>query len=119
MNVVYHGSSNGNIKELEARVSTHQKECIYATDNLAIAMMFMSRGLGDLDTAKYYENGIPVLIERRKGILEKLYNKDGYIYELPAETFNHYDFLWQPEVISFEKSIKPLKVNYYENILDA
>lgn len=117
--IVYHGSSNGNIQQLEARVSTHQKECIYATDNKAVAMMFMGRGNGDLDTVKYYEDGIPVLVERRPNVFNKLYNKAGYIYELPSESFKHYDYLWLPEVISFEKTIKPIKVEYHENILNS
>ena len=117
--IVYHGSPNGNIKSLKANVSTHRKECIYATDNKAVAMMFMARDNGDLDTVKLIDNGIPVLVERRPGILERLYSRSGYIYELSGETFSHYDYLWKPEVISFEKEIFPLNVEYHENILSS
>lgn len=115
-NIVYHGSPYGDIKVITAHKSTHQKQCIYATSNKVVAMLFMARGNGDLDTCLMYENGLPILVERRNGVLEKLYNKSGYIYELPGDTFNHYDFLWKPEVISFEKEIIPLKKEYHENI---
>lgn len=117
--VVYHGSTKGNIEILRANVSTHQKECIYATDNKVIAMLFMGRGMRDLDTVKGYDDGLPVLVERRQGVLERLYNKSGYIYELDGTTFNHYDYLWEPEVISFEKAIIPIKKIYYDNVLEA
>lgn len=117
--IVYHGSHNGNIEIIKAHVSTHQKKCIYATDNKVIAMLFMNKGMGDLDTIKSYDNGLPILIERRQGVLEKLYDTSGYIYELDGSSFKHYDYLWKPEVISFESGIKPIKKTYYDNILKA
>ena len=115
--IVYHGSSRGDIDFLTPHISTHRKNCIYATENKVIAMLFMGRDMGDLDTVKDYRNGMPILIERRKGILEKSYNNSGYIYELDGSTFMHYDYLWKPEVISFENSIQPIKKVYYDNIL--
>lgn len=115
--IVYHGSPNGNIEIIKAQLGTHQKKCIYATDNKIIAMLFMNRGMGDLDTIKEYDNGLPILIERRQGVLEKIYNTSGYIYELDGSSFKHYDYLWEPEVISFESAIKPIKKTYYDNIL--
>lgn len=115
--IVYHGSPNGNIEIIKAQLGTHQKKCIYATDNKIIAMLFMNRGMGDLDTIKEYDDGLPILIERRQGVLEKIYNTSGYIYELDGNSFNHYDYLWEPEVISFESAIKPIKKTYYDNIL--
>lgn len=117
--IVYHGSSNGNIESLKAHESTHQKKCIYATDNKALALLFMSHGNRDLDTRKGIVDGKIELVERREGVLENLYNKDGYLYELDGTTFNHYDYLWAPEVISFESEIKPLNITYCPNILDA
>lgn len=117
--IVYHGSSNGNIEVLRAHKSTHQKECIYATDNKVVALLFMEKGNGDLDTRISNVNGKPELVERRSGVLERLYNREGYLYELDGTTFKHYDYLWSLEVISFEKEIKPLKKIYYPNVLDA
>ena len=118
-NIVYHGSDNGNLEFIRANISTHQKKCIYASENIVVAMLFMGRGMGDLDTVKLYDNGIPILVERREGLLEKIYNKPGYIYELDSTTFSHYDYLWEPEVISFDGELKPIKKVYYDNILDA
>lgn len=118
-NIVYHGSDNGNLEFIRANISTHQKKCIYASENKVVAMLFMGKGMGDLDTVKLYNNEIPILVERREGLLEKIYNKPGYIYELYATTFNHYEYLWEPEVISFEKALKPIKKVYYDNILNA
>ncbi len=116
---VYHGSPDGNIKILTAHKSTHQKKCIYATDNKVVALLFMGKGNGDLDTRISNVNGKPELVERRSGILKSLYNKEGYLYKLDGTTFNHYDYLWSLEVISFEPEIKPISKIYYPNILDA
>ncbi len=117
--IVYHGSPHGNIELITAHKSTHQKNCIYASSNKVVALLFMGKGNGDLDTRIGSENGKPELVERRPGVLEKLYNKEGYLYELDGTTFNHYDYLWSQEVISFESEIKPLNKIYYPNILDA
>ena len=117
-NIVYHGSPNGNIKELKANKSTHKIECIYATDNIAIAKLFMGRGRGDLDFVIGTDDDIPYIVERREGVLKETYNKEGYLYEMDGTTFEHYDFLWSPEVISKEKSIKINNCIYYPNILE-
>lgn len=117
--IVYHGSPNGKIEILKSHKSTHQKDCIYATDNKVVAFLFMGKGMGDLDTRISVVNGRLELVERRLGVLDNLYNKDGYLYELDGTTFEHYDYLWSLEVISFEKEIKPLKKIYYPNILNA
>lgn len=117
--IVYHGSPNGNIKLLKANKSTHQKNCIYATDSKVVAFLFMGKGNGDLDIRLSSVDGKPELVERRPGVLEQLYNKEGYLYELDGLTFNHYDYLWSLEVISFENEIKPRNKTYYQNILNA
>ena len=117
--IVYHGSPRGDIEVLKSHKSTHQKDCIYATDNKAVALLYMGRGRGDLDTRLRSIDKKPEVVERRAGVFDNLYNKEGYLYELDGSTFNHYDYLWSLEVISFEKEIKPLKKIYYSNILAA
>lgn len=119
MKTVYHGSKNGNIETITAHTSTHQKKCIYASGSKVVAMLFVGKGKGDLDTMIATIDGKLVLVERRPGILNSIYNKDGYIYELDGSTFSHYDYLWSKEVISFEESIKPLSKTYYKNILEG
>ncbi len=117
--IVYHGSPNGDITELKPRKSTHQKECIYASDNKTIALLFMGKGKGDLDTEISFYDGELILVERRLGILKTLYDKPGYLYELDGSTFDHYDYLWSGEVISFAQTIKPQKKVFIPNILNA
>lgn len=119
MEKVYYGSLKGDIKVFKSQLSIHGKNCITAVDNLAVALILLGRGNGDLDVSKIYDNGMPVLVERRPGVLEKLYNKQGYIYELQSDTFSHHDYLWRPEVTSYEKELIPLKKEYYENILKS
>lgn len=115
---VYHGSPSGNIEKFIPQKSTHQKECIYATDNKVVAMLYMGIW-NDLDFRVSNQNGTPELVERREGLLKSLYDKPGYLYELDGESFSHYDYLWSLEVISFVKELKPLNKIYYSNILEA
>lgn len=117
--IVYHGSPNGDLKEISSYKSTHQKPCIYASYSKVVALLFMGKGNGDLDTRISTLDGKLELVERRRGILNSLYNHPGYLYELPGNTFHHYDYLWRQEVISFEKSVVPLNKIYYSNVLDA
>ena len=113
---VYHGSSNGNIEVLASHKSTHQKKCIYASSNKVVALLFMGKGNRDLDTRISSVNGKPELVERRKGVLETLYQKEGYLYELDGTTFAHYDYLWSLEVISFENELTENHASRCENI---
>ena len=72
-NIVYHGSPNGNLDVIKSHISSHQKQCIYATESKVVAMLYMARGNGDLDTRVSSVNGKPEVVERRKGVLDKLY----------------------------------------------
>ena len=119
MGNVYYGSLKGDIKIFKSQLSIHGKNCITAVDNPVIALILLGRSNGDLDVSKIYHNGMPILVERIPGILEKLYNKPGYIYELQGDTFSHHEYLWRPEVTSYEKELTPLKKEYHENILNS
>lgn len=107
-NIVYHGTTKGDLEIIKANKSTHNKKCVYATENETVALLFISHGRGDLDTIKMNNNGVLTLIERREGIFKEIYNTSGYIYSLPSKSFNHYDYLWNNEVISFE-DVVPIK----------
>ena len=119
MNVVYHGSSNSNLEIIKSHKSTHKLDCIYATDNIVVALLFICDSNGDLDTRVSSVNGKLELVERREGVLKSLYDRDGYIYVLDGSTFSHYDYLWSKEVISFEKELKPVEKIYIKNVLDS
>lgn len=115
---VYHGSPSGDITKLIPHKSTHQKECIYATDNKVVSMLYMGNW-NDLDFRLSSVSGKPELVERRKGLLKKIYDKPGYLYELDGRTFSHYDYLWSLEVISFAKELIPLNKTFYPNVLNG
>ena len=106
--IVYHGSPNGNMDKITPHKSTHKKECIYASTSKVVSLLFVGKGHGGLDTMIADIDGKLILVERRPNVLNSIYNKGGYIYELDAKTFKHYDYLWSKEVISFEKELKPL-----------
>lgn len=116
--IVYHGSEQ-DLDIIISHKSTHQRECIYGTSEKVVSLLFMGKGKGDLDTMIATMDNNLILVERRKGILNKIYNKSGYLYELDASSFNHYDYLWSKEMISFENSLTPLNKIYYANILEA
>lgn len=115
--IVYHGSSHGDIEELVANKSTHQIKCIYATEERVVSLLFMGKGKGDLDHSIGSEKGKLTFVERREGVIaSEFQNVGGYLYELDGSTFNHYDFLWNKEVISYEPSIKPLSKTFIPDI---
>lgn len=116
--IVYHGSPVKDLDVIKSNISSHNIECIYASENIVVAMMFMGK-TNDLQTLKAMEGETPVLVERKEGILQKAYNKSSYIYLLPGKTFSHQNFLWKPEVISTEKSIKPITMIKCDNILES
>ena len=103
MEYVYHGSHISGLRVITKHLSTHQKECVYAVDNEVIAMLFAcnENSHGDYDVNISIENDMPVLVERWPGVLEKIYSTQASLYKLNAKNFNHYNFLWKPEVISY------------------
>ena len=117
MGVVYHGSSYGGLKVIKRNVSTHRKFCVYATDNEVVASLFLGRGNGDLNTIIGIADGEVYIVERREGVFEKIYNNSGYMYELDDKNFSHYDYLWSPEVISFEDE-NVISERKIDNVLD-
>lgn len=100
--IVYHGSVQDNIEILMPKIGTHRKKCVYASRNKCVALLFANRGNGDLDTMIGTINKELMIVERRAGILNELYNHKGYIYALEDTTFAHYKYLWSRELISFE-----------------
>ena len=90
-NIVYRGSPHGNIEEFRINESTHKVKCLYAAEKKAVAMLFMGRGRGDLDTFISTHDGVPYIVERREGVLKNSYDHDGYLYEIDGSTFRHED----------------------------
>lgn len=115
---VYHGSPADDLEIINPKVSTHNKKCVYASPERVVALLFMGKGHGDLDTMIGCINGELTLVERREGVFDDLYNQSGYLYTLDGSTFEHYDFLWSKEVISYEE-VKVIKKEVIENIMDS
>lgn len=113
---VYHGSSKDNLKIIEPSISTHNKNCVYATPYPEFALLFMSDAT-DLDVRITSIDNKLTIIERKDNVLSTLYNKKGYLYTLDGSSFKHYDYLMSREVISFE-SVKVIKKEIIDNILD-
>ena len=104
-NIVYHGSSNGDLTVLKPHKSTHMNNYVYATSNPAIALIFSVENHGDLDFDLRVVDGKIIFTERREGIFEK-YNSSGYLYILDATNFKNMDNLWEGEVVSeFEEKV--------------
>lgn len=125
-NVVYHGSPVGGLTEIKPNSIKQGIKVAYAAYEKAAAMTYMFRRYGDLDTCIFVENGVFTLVERRKNVLKELYDKGGYLYELPANKFlsksENKSFssfhLCSFETISTE-IVPVLNETYYENILEA
>lgn len=101
--IVCYGSLEDNIKVLTPKATARRKKGVYASRNKCVAMLFANRGNGDLDTIIGTINKELIVVERREGVLRELYDRKGYIYEVSDATFARYEYLWNKELVSFEK----------------
>ena len=102
-NYVFHSSKIGGLKYLEPRESTHQQRWVYATKDLATAALFLGENF-DFICQVLTKNGKPIVYEQFEGALEQAYaGKGGYIYKLPAESFEEGQTGWSGEVTSKAK----------------
>lgn len=120
MEYVYHGSKISGLKKLRKRSSTHQKEWVYATSSKAVATIFINNGGGDL-TYKLRGTGTKespiVLIERKEGMFDKIFNLSGSLYTLKKDNFKEGQTGWSPEVVSeFDEEV--LHEEHIENVLE-
>ena len=119
MEYVYHGSPEANLKIIKRNKSTHMQNWVYATPSKAISTIFLSPLGNDLyyylagDGVKY-----PVeLVERKKGMFEKIFNCKGYIYKLNASNFKSGKTGWSAEVVS-NKDENVVSSEYIENVYE-
>ena len=89
---LYHGSDNGDIKELKPILSNHNKPYVYLITNKALAVMYAYNALprpNGFFTYGFNKDGTPYYDEYFEGQLEKLYKgKSGYLYEFESEKLN-------------------------------
>ena len=85
---LYHASPVQNLIEIIPHISTHGQSWVYATDDLAVAAVFLGRLGGDFTCASGVYQGTPYLCERFAGAFERRYGSvGGSIYILPGENF--------------------------------
>ena len=109
MNYVYHGSKTKGLKIIKKRVSSHQKEWVYATLSKAVSVIFINNGGSDLNYflgGKGTEESPIVLVERKAGMFEQIFNLSGSLYILDNKNFQTGQTGWSAEVVSdFEENV--------------
>ena len=97
MDYAYHGSITSDLKQIEKRLSTHGQSWIYASSSKAVAAAFIRNS--DKSKACYgsffdfhidgrgTKEAPIVLIERRKGVFDRIYDLSGSIYTLDNKNF--------------------------------
>jgi hypothetical protein len=109
---LYHGSQIQGIKEFVPKEAGYGKKYVYATSEIALAVIFSCKGrssyIANWGTGKNPGN-VPFFTERKKGIINELYSgKEASIYVFSREGFYHDKRMSSHEWIS-EKKVKPIK----------
>lgn len=85
---LYHASPAQGLTEIVPHISTHGQSWVYATDDRAVAAIFLGRLGGDFTCASGIYQGKPYLCERFAGAFERRYGSAaGSIYVLPSADF--------------------------------
>ena len=116
-NVLYHGSQTRNIKTLklyESKILNNEK-VIFAGD-LWFAIAFC-RNFNNRQIQIGLVNENPYIREGYYGALEEVYSGGGWLYTLPAKSFNHDGRLPLYEYIS-RVEVQPIKIEYIQRPLD-
>lgn len=115
--ILFHGSHEPNLKELEPRVSTHGIKCVYAT-NMHIMAVILSADRNkshDGHIASGTINGLPYISEVHKGALNDAYKGvKSSIYTVSSKGFHHNTKMTNFEFIN----PNPVSVLKEEVILD-
>lgn len=119
MKYVYHGSKIQGLKKLNKRSSTHRQEWVYATPSKVAAIIFISNGGNDLVyslSGKGTNESPIVLVERKQGMFDKVFDLPGSLYTLKGDNFQSGKTGWWAEVISeYEEEI--INEEYIDNVL--
>ena len=113
MKYLFHGTQVGGIKELKPSISLEFVSMVYATDNLAYALVRAGKQLDEI-REEYYGNSEPFEIaECYPDAFKHQFDCDGYVYLLNPE-----DFEYNPETTEYRstKPVKPVGVMHIDNI---
>ena len=120
MEKLYHVSNIPDLTMLEPHVSTHGKSYVYATKDLAVALLFGSskeKDHGDFDGSYGGGSGKPVFFyEAFEGAFEQRFKgQQCYIYEVDPTTFKAGETSFKSEVVS-EDPVKILKCEKVDDL---
>lgn len=87
-NPLYHASPVQGLTQIIPHTGTHEQKWVYATDDIAVAAVFLGRLGGDFTCASGVYDGRPYLCERFAGAFERRYGAaSGSVYVLPGGSF--------------------------------
>lgn len=113
MKYLFHGTQVGGIKELKPMISLEYVSMVYATDDIAYALVRAGKQLDEI-REEYYGKDKPFEIaECYPDAFKHQFDCSGYIYLL-----NPKDFEYNPETTEYRsrKPVKPVGVIAIENI---
>ena len=97
---VYHSSPISGLSKLSPHVSTHNMKWVYAAENPAIALSFLSEA-GDFTFGKgSCDGGVFHIVERYPNALEAYRNTKGSLYRLDRKYFKSGQTNWNEKVVS-------------------
>lgn len=119
---VYHSSGTEKLKRLKPNISTHGKNWIYATKDLVMSAVFLSKHGGDFccQVGREKETDKVYICERYKNAFDEGYeNKKGSIYILRSQNFIENMTQWTEEVISAkpEEVVEEIKIENVKTYL--
>lgn len=99
--VVYHAAGQQGLRRVLPHTSLHRQPWVYATTDIHLAALFVSKEGSDLSCATGLANGELYVYERWDGAFDHRYQgRQGSIYELPGETFQRGRTSFHGEVVS-------------------
>lgn len=113
MKYLYHGTQVGGIKELKPMISLEYLSMVYATDDIAYALVRAGKQLDEI-REEYYGKDKPFEIaECYPDAFKHQFDCSGYIYLLDPK-----DFEYNPETTEYrsQKPVKPVGVMPIKNI---
>ena len=115
---LYHASRLQGLTEIAPHFGTHGQNWVYATDDIAVAAMFLGRLGGDFTCASGIHNEKPYLCERFTGAFERRYGKaSGSLYLLPSNGFLTGQTSYSKDFVSSE-AVVPLQEIVVNNARD-
>ena len=117
-NFVYHASPVQGLTQIVPRIGTHGQNWVYATDDIAVAAVFLARLGGDFTCASGVCGGKPYLCERFAGAFERRYGTaSGSLYVLSGQCFLVGQTSYSKDFVS-SQPVTPLEEIRVDNAAD-